>query len=267
MKKIITVCFFFISAGSSFAQPVTFQKMYGGANGNHGLSVCQTNDEGYVSVGTIKTSTSTFDVYLIKTDSSGILQWSKTYGANDIDYGYSVQQTTDGGYIVAGNSADSGGIQSYIYLIKTDANGDTLWTKTIGGAGISRGYSVEQTVDGGYIITGSTESFGAGDADMFLLKTDNSGNVLWLKTFGGAYFEEGFSVQQTSDGGYIIAGTTSIFPAGYVDIYLVKTDTSGNILWSKTFGGIGEDRSYSVQQTSDGGYNTHWFHRKFWGGR
>ncbi len=218
--------------------------------GGEGYSVQQTADSGYVITGATRDG----DVYLIKIDASGDPTWTKTYGDTGEDGGNSVQQTTDGGYIIAGSARSFGAGNQDAYLIKTDAVGDTLWTRTYGDTSDDVGYSVQQTADSGYVIAGATHSFGTGNYDVYLIKTDAGGDTLWTRTFGGTGDDQGNSVWQTTDGGYIITGRTGSYGAGYDDVYLVKTDASGGVLWTETYGGAGYDRGYSVQQTGDGGY-------------
>jgi hypothetical protein len=159
--------------------------------------------------------------------------FAKTYGGGNDDrprWDRCVQQTSDGGYIVAGYTYSFGAGGYDILLIKTDANGDVEWAKTYGGTSDNDyAYSVQQTSDGGYILAGYTASFGAGDLDIFLIKTDANGNIQWAKTYGGTNEDRAYSVQQTSDAGYIVAGYTSSFGAGGYDIFLIKTDANGNI--------------------------------------
>jgi len=232
-----------------------WQKTFGGSHYDGGYSVQQTTDGGYIIAGeTYSSSAGSHDVYLVKTDSSGNLQWQKTFGGSRFDYGYSVQQTTDGGYVIAGETSSYGAGGCDVYLVKTDSSGNLQWQKTFGGSGSDYGRSIQQTTDGGYIIAGGTGSYSAGRDDVYLVKTDSAGNMQWQKTFGGSDFDYGRSVQQTSDGGYIIAGHTGSYGTGSSDVYLVKTDSAGNLQWEKTFGGSYYDGGYSVQQTSNGGY-------------
>ncbi|MEO0049802.1 MAG: T9SS type A sorting domain-containing protein, partial [candidate division WOR-3 bacterium] len=195
-----------------------------------------------------------YDVYLIKTDTNGDTIWARTYGGTDYEFGYSVQQTADGGYIITGNS---GPLHIYdVYLVKTDANGDTIWTRTYGGTEDDEAFSVQQTFDGGYIIAGWTYSFSTGDsADVYLVKTDSFGDTVWTRTYGGAEDDDARSVQQTTDGGYIVAGWTYSFSTGdSADVYLIKTDANGDTIWTRTYGGEKNVCGYGVQQTADGGY-------------
>jgi hypothetical protein len=193
----------------------------------------------------------------VEVAASGVLEeeWNVTFGGTDWDLADSVQQTLDGGYILTGGTRSYGAGSTDFWLVKTDPSGNHEWNKTFGGTSYEWAFSVQQTSDGGYILAGYMYSYGAADYDFWLVKTDPSGNHEWNKTFGGTSGDRAFSVQQTSDGGYILAGDTKSYGAGYSDFWLVKTDPSGNHEWNKTFGGTSWDyASSSVQQTSDGGY-------------
>jgi hypothetical protein len=232
---------------------IIWAKTYGGTS--YASSVQQTSDGGYIVAGsTYSSGTGSNDIFLIKTDAKGNIQWAKIYGGTVSDFAFSVQQTSDGGYIVAGFTTSFGAGEADIFLIKTDAKGNIQWAKTYGGATDDGAFSVQQTSDGGYIVAGTTDSFGTGEWDIFLIKTDANGNIIWSKTYGGKGFEGASFVRQTNDGGYIVAGNTNSFGAGGWDIFLIKTDAKGNIQWAKTYGGMSDDKASSVQQTSDGGY-------------
>jgi len=234
---------------------ITFERWYGGTSSDEGYSVAQTSDGGYIVAGrTISFGAGFGDVYLIKTDANGDTLWTRTYGGTDWDDGRSVAQTFDGGYIIAGWTESYGVGPFDVYLIKTDSSGDTLWTRTYGGVGYDWGFSVAQTSDSGYIISGMTDSYGAGSSDVYLIKTDTNGDTLWTRTYGGTYWDMGESVAQTSDSGYIIAGKTLSYGAGHEDVYLIKTDFLGDTLWTRTYGGTLWDAGNSVGQTFDGGY-------------
>ncbi len=229
---------------------------FGGNNDEEGFSVKQTLDGGYIITGYTKSFGSGLsDVYLVKTDALGNLEWSKTFGGEQDEEGYAVLQNSDGSYLVAGVTSSSGAGSRDLWMIKTDPAGNLLWQKTHGGLSSDGAMYAEHTSDGGYIVTGWTLSFGPGAlGNAWLVKTDSLGNQQWNKYFGGSDADRGNSVQQTSDGGYILTGYTASFGAGLYDMLLIKTDMLGNQEWMKTFGGTGRDYGNSVQQTSDGGY-------------
>jgi M6 family metalloprotease-like protein len=228
---------------------------YGGSSNDYGRSVQQTSDEGYIIAGyTNSFGAGGDDVYLVKTDASGIEQWSQTFGGSGDDYGYSVQQTSDGGYIIVGETEPYGASLSDVYLIKTDADGNEQWSQIHGGSNDDAGHSVQQTSDSGYIIAGKTYSSGAGGPDVWLIKCGAIGEEQWSQTFGGYENDYGRSVQQTSDGGYIIAGYSNSTVNEDDDVYLIKTNSAGALQWSQYLGGSEDDYGYSVQQTSDNGY-------------
>jgi len=230
-------------------------KTIGGPESEEGNSLIQTPDGGYVIAGSTRSfGAGEADVYVVKLDAKGNLQWTKTIGGLNRDWSSSLIQTSDGGYAIAGHTESFGAGEADVYVVKLDAKGNLQWTKTIGGKYTDAGLSLIQTSDGGYAIAGHTESFGAGRGDVYVVKLDANGNFQWTKTIGELYSEEGYSLIQTSDGGYAIAGATKSFGAGGEDVYVVKLDANGNLQWSKTIGGKSDEKGYSLIQTSDGGY-------------
>jgi hypothetical protein len=228
-----------------------WDKTYGGIiDRDRGYCVQQTYDNGYIITG----YKDTFELWLFKTDSSGNMEWDKTYGGADTDGGICVQQTTDGGYIIAGYKDSIGGVGGNVWLIKTYSNGTIEWDKTYGGADTDYAHYIQQTTDDGYIIIGTTCSYGNGEEDIWVIKTDNNGNMEWDKTFGGTEFDFGHCVQQTTNGGYIIVGKTRSYGVGNYDAWLIKTDNNGIKVWDKTYGGIEGDWSNCGRQTTDDGY-------------
>lgn len=222
-------------------------KVYGRTGNEVGMCVQQTSDGGYIIVGyTDSFGAGGVDIIAVKTDSMGDTLWIRAYGWQYNDCGYCVRQTSDGGYIIGGDTGSFGYFPAL--LVKTDANGDTLWTQVYGGGYI---HSVEQLNDGGYICAGGRT---LNEWDVYLIRTDSLGNEMWVKFFGGAAYDKGYCVQQTDDGGFIIAGLTESYGAGHWDVYLIKTDSLGDSLWTKTYGGTDFDNAWQVQQTNDGGY-------------
>jgi len=231
-------------------------KTYGGTCSDGGRSIDNTDDGGFIITGyTFSYGAGSSDVYLIKTDESGNLLWQKSFGSVNSDYGNSVCQTSDGGYIITGfTNRNFSSKNKDVYLIKTYPDGNIQWTKTFGGVLDDEGNSVCETIDGGYIITGYTKNESNGAKEIYLIKTDINGNSLWTKTFrrSASKTNRGNSVCQTSDGGFLIAGATGSYSNGY----LIKTDTEGNEEWNKKT--VVDDIEYSwgssVCELSDGNY-------------
>jgi hypothetical protein len=227
-----------------------WDRTFGGSNPDGGACVQQTTDDGFIITG-IKDDGY---VWLIKTDCTGIMQWNKTFYKNKINKGVSVQQTSDNGYILLGNTDTYTPNNSDLWLIKTDEFGNVQWNKTFGGSDDEYGYSVNQTFDGGYVIIGVCNIYNIAVGNVWLIKTNNSGIMEWSKTFGGSQRDWGYSGKQTSDGGYIITGFTRSYSKGESDLWVIKTDVSGNEIWNKSFGGEKYDTGKSIHQTTDGGY-------------
>jgi len=230
-------------------------KHYGGTQVDGALSIQQTSDGGYIVAG--DTSSFTYggtDIAIYKLNSSGNKVWFKHYGGTGNDYAMSIQQTSDGGYVVAGygTSYTNGNTDFTIYRL--NSSGSKVWFKHYGGTQDDRSYSIQQTSDGGYIVAGYSYSFAYGDRDFAIYKLNSNGNKVWFKHYGGGSDDGAYSIQQASDGGFITAGWTQSFTHGSVDFAIYKLDSSGSKVWFKHYGGSSSDGAKSIQQTSDGGY-------------
>ena len=219
---------------------------------DEGHCVRETLDNGFIIGGL--TGVQGTDVYLSKMDENGNSLWTRTYGGSGWDEARMVQQTSDGGYITAGRTTSFGATDSDIYLIKTNSQGDTLWTRMYGGNEHDDSQWIGEITGEGYIIAGQTFSYGAGGSDIILIKIDLEGNIIWLETYGDAGDEDAQWAQFTSDDGIIITGSIDIHGTGNDDIYVVKTDLNGEVLWTKTYGGADTDLSLSIEEVSAGGY-------------
>lgn len=201
------------------------------------------------------------------------LQWQNALGGNEAEAADCIQKTSDGGYIVVGFSASNNGDVSGwhgnidFWIVKLSNNGDIQWQKMLGGTKAESAYSVQQTDDGGYIVAGYTNSNDGdvsglhGDSDFWVVKVNSFGDIEWQKTLGGTNEEVARSIQQTSDGGYIVAGWSFSTDGdvtvnqGYLDVWVVKLDELGSIQWQKSYGGgSGADRAWCIRQTNDGGF-------------
>ncbi len=189
---------------------------------------------------------------LVSTAASQSLVWSKHYGGYFNEGGYACRQTSDGGFVAIGSTYSFGSGDHDLYLIRLDSLGDTLWAKTAGGTGTDYGRDLQITPDNGFICVGSTTSSGSGLEDLYLVKFNQYGDLLWSKTFGGTASDEAWSIRATSDSAYIICGTTNSSGAGYADLWLLKVSQNGTLIWSRTFGGVGGESGMAVRETWDG---------------
>ena len=232
---------------------VTFERAYGDPNFyDEGRCVQQTADGGYVISGWGA-------FHLMKVDSAGDSLWSRLYAVPGSTHVYMAcaRQTADGGYISTGSFWLQGSPDHDAILIKTDSLGYAEWSKTFGGDETDGGNWVEQTLDGGYIVVGVARSVSDVVGDIWLIKTNSAGDTLWTRTYGDTLLDQGDAVKQTSDGGFIVAGWTTVAPGmpPSTRVVLLKVDSSGNPIWSRSYG-LADRQSIgsSVQQTSDGGY-------------
>lgn len=244
--------------GVALADPpdTLWTRTYGGTNIDVAYDVQPTADGGFVVTGYTRSyGSGGHNLWLFKTDAGGNRQWNSAFGGSADDEGQAVWPTSDGGYVAAGFTSSSGGGGKDVWVVKADSTGNEDWTRTFGGASDEEAYAVQETADGGLIIAGATSSFGAGSRDVWLIKTDESGAPSWTRTLGGYGSDGAWSVSQTSDHGYIVAGWTFSYGPGYVgNAWLVKTDSLGYIEWNDVFGGADADRGYSARETADGGY-------------
>ncbi len=240
-------------AAAAVDPDVDWSATFGGIDDEWANSVQQTSDGGYILAGG-RFAGNQNDVLLIKTDASGTQQWSRTFGGSGWDNAHAVVQTADGGYVVAGTNESVLPGKSKGWLLKTDASGTHVWSKTFGGGDWDHFDSVLQTPDGGYVVAGFVDSMDDIDGDLWLLKTDAAGNQLWNRTIGGDGEQHVSALLPTADGGFALAGETQSSGSGQAAGWLVKTDSAGNLTWSKMYGGSGWDEFYAARQTGDGGY-------------
>jgi len=234
-----------------------WDKTWGGGEEDGVGTVCLCSGGGYTFGGfTYSYGEGENDFWFIRTDEFGNTIWTSTCGGYNFDKGLVVNSTSDGGFILAGYTWSFGAGDADGYLVKVDSTGDTSWTKVYGGAARDWFISASETLDGNYIVSGTTYSFGGGpQSDVWLLKLDDSGDMIWSKTYGEADdADSGYMVIETSDGGFLTAGSSGRPGVTSTDAFIIKTDIDGNLEWSKKHGGQSHERTYSVQETSGGGY-------------
>lgn len=218
-------------------------------------SVQQTADGGYLVAGwTTGQPGDGSAIFVIKTDAQGNKAWERVLPGNGFSTGYGVIQTGDGGAVVVGDTKSKTRDDHDVSVAKLDARGNETWEKNYGGLGCDYGAAVLQTNDGGYLVAGGTESFGAGLYDVYLIRLDGQGRQLWQQTYGGKGSDCGYALLQAGDGGYVIAGSSDSTPSGQTNVYLIKVDDNGRLLWERGYGGDRDSYGWSLLQTGDGGY-------------
>ena len=252
-RTLVVLVTIILSASGISAQNLVWSKHYGGYFNEGGYGSQPTSDGGYIAIGsTYSYGSGDHDLYLIKLDSLGDTLWARTVGGTAAEFGRDVQVTPDNGYICVGSTTSFGAGKEDLYLVKVNEYGDLLWSKTFGGAASDEAWSIRATSDSAYIICGTTNSSGAGYADLWLLKVDQDGTLIWSRTFGGPGGESGMAVRETWDG-YVAVGSTGSFGEGYSSMYAVKVTLSGDSVWAKSFGGPKSDLGYSLEIAADNG--------------
>jgi len=233
---------------------MVWTRTYGGPNSEMGWSILEISD-GYLLAGfTNSTGAGGFDFYLLKTDCDGQLLWSKTFGGTGDDRCWSVIETADCGYLLAGETTSFGAGEEDVYIVKTNAHGDSLWSSFYGGGRGDRCFSVAATGDKGFILSGQSYSYGEGDRDGYVTRTDESGNELWSRTFGGSESDVSHSIIRTSDDAFLITGYTTSFAKGGDDPYIIKIDAKGDTLWTHVIPMEGVNHTISADETPDRGF-------------
>ncbi|MDR4951478.1 T9SS type A sorting domain-containing protein [Chryseobacterium sp. ES2] len=256
---------------------IEWQKSMGGSDRDIAKDILQTSDEGYIIAGTSYSNDGDVlgnhggaDIWIIKTNSAGNVQWQKSLGSSSVEQVQSIQQTSDNGYIIGaatGNIADGDVTQIYggsdYWIIKLDSYGNLQWQKSLGGTGFDTANSIQQTFDGGYIVAGIYERSIYPyplNSDYGIIKLASNGDVQWQKFFGGNKSDGAKSIQQTADGGYIIAGLSNsnngdvLGNHGNTDAWIIKTDNTGTLQWQKSLGGTGNENAETIRKTVDGGF-------------
>lgn len=272
-------------SGAQIAPAIVWEKSLGGSGDDESSYVQQTSDGGFIIAGESNSNDNdvsgnhgSADYWIVKIDATGTIEWQKTLGGTSPDFASSIQQTMDGGFIVAGYSKSNNGdvtghhgttATNDYWVVKLDSLGTIEWEKSLGGTLTEFGTSIQQTADSGFVVAGWSLSNdgdvtghhgGSNTYDYWVVKLSATGSLTWQKSLGGNGFDYANSIQQTTDGGYIVAGGSSSNDGdvsgnhGSNDFWIVKLDAVGTIVWQKCLGGTGDDQALSIQQTTDGGF-------------
>jgi hypothetical protein len=278
LKKLLLFIVITLSFNNVIAQSIQWQKSLGGTGQDEANSIQQTADGGFVIAGVtysndgdVTDNHGSSDIWVVKLDNMGNIQWQKSLGGGGDDWGTSIQQTCDGGYIVGGysNSNDGDVIADVEYngidywIVKLDMNGTLQWQKKFGGTGYDAVTSIRQTSDSSYIIAGVSFSNDAdiidnhGSGDFWIIRLNYNGSLQWKKSFGGTQVDNATSIIQTADDGFVISGYSNSKDGdvtgnhGEYDYWIIKLDNLGSLQWQKSIGGSGNDFAYFIQETKD----------------
>ncbi len=254
MKKIF-LYILLLNAFNGYSQQTSFQKVYDTLGYYYTNCIRQTTDKGFIMCGSNYSTAQAQDAAIIKTDSLGNMEWIKTYGGTSTDGAITMEIINDTNYFVWCIKDEFSITQNDLWLLKLDSHGDTIFTKILSlGPGQNVPKASTRTIDNGFVLTGFTDVIGNGLQDIFLMKIDTSGNIVWTKTYGGTMGETSYDVIQSSDSGYVITGTTSSFNAAIADVYAIKTDKYGDTLWTRTFGYTNNDLGQGITETMNHEY-------------
>ena len=239
------------TATSSPPDTGVWKQSYGDQLTDIGFSLAEAGDGGYFVAGMTQSSGGG-DILLMKIDSVGDSLCSKTIGGASAEAGFGIMPTNDGAFVIVGVTESFGSGAKDVYLVKVNSSGDTLWTRTYGGASDDEGHHVIQATDGGFLVAGMTESSGAGTQDAYVIKTDSTGSVEWSHTYGGAEVDYARSCIQTADGGFAVAGTTHSLGVGESDVYLIRLQADGTQQWARALGEAGAEQGMDLVESSTG---------------
>lgn len=220
---------------------------YGSSENEFGMSIKALDNGNFIACGTATVSGST-DIYVVLIDKFGFPVWIKTFGGAGRQNGYDIQPTPDGNFLIIG---DTPGQSTDIKLIKIDANGNEIWSKELGGSGIDVAQKIITLLDGGFLLCGYTTSSGVGGSDIFIIKLDSTGTSQWSKTYGGSQADVCNDAIQLPDTTYLLCGSTNSFGNGQSDGFVIKLTSTGDSLWSKTYGKSESDGFYSIRSAKD----------------
>ena len=233
---------------------ILWTRSLGGSGDDNGWSVHESDGLFFIAGFTDSYGAGDFDCYLIGTDSDGKVEWSRTFGGEGKDRCWGIRPTADGGYVLVGETTSFGSGAEDCYLIRTDASGHEVWSRTFGGEKGDRCFAVAQAGDGGFLLAGQTYSEGAGDRDAYVIKTDELGRQEWSRTFGGAESDVAHSVSKNAEGDFIVTGYSASLATLGDDPYVIRIDVEGEVRWTSVFAMEGVNRTLTGEQTTDGGF-------------